>query len=618
MQPVDFTTLAAASTDLRKDWLPARCEQVYQRDRYTLFIALRTLEKKGWLAVSWHPQAARLHIAEPPPKRPDTFTFSQQLKHQLGGLALTQISLLSPWERVLDLQFARRPDETALWHLYIEVMGKYSNVILTAADNQIVTAAHQVSEQQSSVRPIQTGRPYVHPPAIRGKLPRLSEAFDDWRDRIALIPGKLKKMMVTAYSGVSSSVASQLIFKADLPADALTSDLIQADWQRLFQSWHYWLMCLEQETFTPGWQMLGSQSISRKQSISAASSYTVLGIGIAQPADNVQILLDKYYRHQFNQEEFRRLHNRISQRLKTLLAKLQQKADTFKRRLQQSDEAESYRLRGDLLMANLHQWRPGMSAIELSDFATGKPVVLPLNPEKNAVQNAQALYKQHQKLRRARTAVLPLLSAVEKEIHYLEQVEDSLRQVSAYQSEADLRSLEETQSELIVQGYLRDATGYQSGENTGKLSGRRSQQSGRPTGQSSGGHELASFRRYTTPQGLDLLIGRNNSQNEQLTFKQASDYDLWLHAQEIPGSHVLLRLDAGEVPSDDTLQLAASFAAYYSRARQADQVPVIYTEPKNVYKPKGALPGMVIYKHERVLWGQPQQAQNFIEATEKR
>ena len=225
--------------------------------------------------------------------------------------------------------------------------------------------------------------------------------------------------------------------------------------------------------------MLGSQSISRKQSISAASSYTVLGIGIAQPADNVQILLDKYYRHQFNQEEFRRLHNRISQRLKTLLAKLQQKADTFKRRLQQSDEAESYRLRGDLLMANLHQWRPGMSAIELSDFATGKPVVLPLNPEKNAVQNAQALYKQHQKLRRARTAVLPLLSAVEKEIHYLEQVEDSLRQVSAYQSEADLRSLEETQSELIVQGYLRDATGYQSGENTGKLSGRRSQQSGR-------------------------------------------------------------------------------------------------------------------------------------------
>ncbi|NJM99439.1 MAG: DUF814 domain-containing protein [Phormidesmis sp. RL_2_1] len=118
------------------------------------------------------------------------------------------------------------------------------------------------------------------------------------------------------------------------------------------------------------------------------------------------------------------------------------------------------------------------------------------------------------------------------------------------------------------------------------------------------------------PQGAEVLIGRNNSQNEQLTFKQASDYDLWLHAQEIPGSHVLLRLSAGEVPTDDTLQLAASLAAYYSRARQSEQVPVVYTEPKNVYKPKGALPGMVVYKHERVLWGKPQQAQSLIETQE--
>ncbi|MEM6599738.1 MAG: NFACT family protein, partial [Cyanobacteria bacterium P01_C01_bin.69] len=138
MQPVDFTTLVAIGADLRTRWLPARCEQFYQRDRYTLFIALRTLEQRGWLAVSWHPQAARIHIAAPPPKAPDTFTFSQQLKHQLGGLALTQVVLLSPWERVLDLQFARRPDEPALWHLYVEIMGKYSNVILTDADGQIV------------------------------------------------------------------------------------------------------------------------------------------------------------------------------------------------------------------------------------------------------------------------------------------------------------------------------------------------------------------------------------------------------------------------------------------------------------------------------------------------
>ena len=587
MQPVDFTTLAAVSADLRSRWLPARCEQVYQRDRYTLFIALRTLDARGWLAVSWHPQAARLHMAAPPPKQPDTFTFSQQLKHQLAGLALTQIDPLSPWERALDLQFARRPDEPALWHLYVEVMGKYSNVILTTADNQIVTAAHQVSEQQSSVRPIQTGKAYVYPPAIRGQLPTADESIDDWRDRIALIPGKLKKMMVATHSGVSSAIASQLIFAAGLPAGVATTDLSEADWQTLFRRWQHWLTCLQEERFSPGWleKSLGG--------------YTVLGIGMRKPAATVQTLLDEYYRHQFNREEFRRLHHQLSQRLKTLLAKLRQKADTFTRRLDQSEQAESYRLKADLLMANLHQWQVGMSQIELKDFESGEPVILPLNPEKNAVQNAQALYKQHQKLKRARIAVLPLLAEVNAEISYLEQVEESLTQVPAYAEEADLRSLTEIRSELISQRYLKDATGYQSGKTAGKATGDQ---------------DVTSFRRYTTPQGLDLLIGRNNSQNEQLTFKQASDYDLWLHAQEIPGSHVLLRLDAGEVPDDDTLQLAASFAAYYSRARQSDQVPVVYTEPKNVYKPKGALPGMVIYKRERVLWGQPQRAQAVIEA----
>lgn len=585
MQPVDFTTLAAVSADLRSRWLPARCEQVYQRDRYTLFIALRTLDARGWLAISWHPQAARLHMAAPPPKQPDTFTFSQQLKHQLGGLALTQITPLSPWERALDLQFARRPDEPALWHLYVEVMGKYSNAILTTADNQIVTAAHQVSEQQSSVRPIQTGKAYVHPPAIRGKLPSADEAIEDWRDRIALVPGQLKKMMVATHSGVSSAIAAQLIVSAALPADIATTELSDTDWQTLFQSWQHWLNCLQKETFSPGWLDQGG--------------YTVLGIGMKRPTANVQILLDEYYRHQFNQEEFRRLHHQLSQRLKTLLAKLRQKADTFTQRLQQSDQAESYRLKADLLMANLHRWQVGMSKIELNDFESGEPVVLPLNPEKNAVQNAQALYKQHQKLKRARTAVMPLLAEVNAEISYLEQVEESLMQVPAYAEEADLRSLTETRSELISQGYLRDATGYQSGKSASKAANDQ---------------DMASFRRYTTPQGLDLLIGRNNDQNEQLTFKQASDYDLWLHAQEIPGSHVLLRLNAGEVPDDDTLQLAASFAAYYSRARQSEQVPVVYTEPKHVYKPKGALPGMVIYKHERVLWGQPQQAQAVMDA----
>ena len=171
MQSVDFTTLVAVCLELRHQWLPARIEQVYQRDRHTLSLALRTLEGRGWLTLSWHPQAARIGMEDDPPRTPDTFTFSDQLRHQLKGYALTAIDLIAPWERVLDLQIAQRPGESPAWHLYVEIMGKYSNVILTDAQQQIITVAHQVNANQSRIRTVQTGQPYQIPPLYWQLLP---------------------------------------------------------------------------------------------------------------------------------------------------------------------------------------------------------------------------------------------------------------------------------------------------------------------------------------------------------------------------------------------------------------------------------------------------------------
>jgi len=188
MQSLDFTTLSATCAEIAAPWLPARLEQVYQIDRQTIALHLRTFDRKGWLIISWHPQGARLHIGDPPPKVPDTFTFSDQLRHQLNGFALTKLAFVAPWERVIDLQFAKRPDDPALWHLYIEIMGKYSNVILTTADNQIVTVAHQVNATQSSVRTVQTGQTYQLPPVLLGTNPSLEESLSSWQARVILIP----------------------------------------------------------------------------------------------------------------------------------------------------------------------------------------------------------------------------------------------------------------------------------------------------------------------------------------------------------------------------------------------------------------------------------------------
>ncbi len=591
MQPVDFTTLTAACSEISASWTPARTEQVYQCDRYTIMLGLRTLKQRGWLEISWHPQAAHICLGDPPPRIPDTFTFSQQLLHQLGGLALISCVFVAPWERVVDLQFARRPGEPALWHLYVEIMGKYSNVILTNSANEIITAAHQVSPQKSSVRPVQTGQPYELPPALTVTVPSLSESQERWQERVSLVPGALKRCLLKSYRGLSPFLVQSMVQVAGLDPERSTDTLNADDWQSLFQYWQEWLQAIDKSQFHPGWTVEG---------------YTVLGWNVIQPVKNVQELLNRYYTDQLNQQEFSQLRHQLSQKLNNLLEKLRQKASTFEERLQQSDRADNYRQQADLLMAHLQDWQPGMKSITLTDFESGKPVAIALDPEKNAIQNAQSLYKRAAKLKRARGAVEPLLAEVQQEIEYLEQVEAAITtlsyalatdevphyaQIDKYQTSEDLEALKEIREELIGQRYLEEPE-Y----------GRRSPNTASNT----------NFHRYRTPSGFEILIGRNNRQNDQLTFRLAGDYDLWFHAQEIPGSHVLMRIEPGAVTDEADLQFAADLAAYYSRSRQSDQVPVVYTEPKHVYKPKGAKPGMALYKQERIIWGRPHQVNQYI------
>ncbi|BAW95276.1 fibronectin-binding protein A [[Synechococcus] sp. NIES-970] len=574
IQAVDYTTLVAVVTELQQDWVPARLEQVYQYDKQTLCLALRTLEKREWLWLSWHPQAARLHLGDRPPRDPDTFTFSDQLRHLIKGSALLGIALIQPWERVVDFQFGDRPGEPPQWHLYVEIMGKHSNVILANADQQIVTTAQQISGDRSAVRPVQTGQPYEFPPALTKTAPSLTESPERWQERIALLPKPLKKQILENYRGVSPMLLAGMIQAAQLNPEQTTDGLTPNNWQSLFQQWQRWLTCLEQRQFC--FTAQGDQ-------------YQVIPWETNEPPClPLQQSLNTYYQSRLNQQNFQQLHHQLQQKVTGLLDKLGQKAKLFKNRLTESTEAEQYRQWGDLMMTYLHEWQPGLREIALTDFVSGALVKIPLQPDKNAVQNAQAFYKQHQKLKRASQIVQPLLAEVVGEIHYLEQIEASLGQIASYQEAIDLEALQEIQGELIQGGYLKTNR------------------------EPSAKKEVSKPHIYSTPGGAELWIGRNNQQNDHLTFRVANDYDLWFHSQEIPGSHVLLRLEPGTVPDAAELQWAADFAAYYSRASQSEQVPIVYTKPKNVYKPKGTKPGMCIYKQETILWGQPQRAKQAI------
>ena len=601
MQPADLTTLVALTHELNKACVPARLEQVHQSDRHTIHLQLRTLEKKQWLLLSWHPQAARLHLSAPPPKQPDTFTFSQQILHQVAGFALVSVQLTSPWERVVDLQFAKRPDDEVQWHLYLEVMGKYSNAILVNANGEIVTAAHQVSSKQSRVRPIQTGDRYELPPALLEAIPSLSESFDSWRDRLILIPKEIKRNLLSNYRGVSSSLVRSLLAISNINGDKNVADLKLSEWEALYQAWQMWLTCIEQKQFYPhlegkGYALTPSPSPTGEgNQILTPLLLREKGLGDEGKALlSVNEFCDRYYSQQTGQVAFQQLHQQISQAIQNQLAKLSTKENEFLERLQLSTQADDFKDKADLLMAHLHLWEIGMKEIKLTDFHTEKSVEIPLDPTLNAQQNAQSFYKKHQKQKRAALAIAPLLEAVQQEIAYLEQVSTAVSLLE----QSELAALQEIRAELAQQGYLKVTAEYaprtKNNSKGGKNKSNRTKQ-----------EEIPDCHRFTTPNGFEVWVGRNNYQNDLISFRIAGEYDLWLHAQEISGSHVLLRLPAGAIADDQDLQTAANYAAYYSRARQSDQVPVVCTIPKYVFKPKGAKPGMVVYTHEKIIWGQP-------------
>ena len=564
MQPVDYTTLVAICDSLNNNYIPSRLEQIYQIDRYTISFCLRSLNHKAWLTVSWHPQAARICIGNPPPRGKDTFTFSEQLRHLINGYALIGVKIVADWERVVDFEFAKRPNEQPLHHLYIEIMGKYSNVILTSADNQIITVAKQVTADKSSLRTVETSQFYQLPPALTGETPKLTESFKKWQEKVSLIPGRIDKQLIKTYRGVSPIIVQDLLTRSQILGEKSNQELTSEEWQNLYKNWQHWLITIENKTFN-----------CRETD----KGYTVLDENINNK--DLHKVINNYYNNQIYRENFRQLKQQIQQKIKNILNKLIIKKNKYKDKLKDSDNCEVYSNKADLLMAHLHEWKAGMKEIILNDFTTNKAVKIDLAPNKNMIQNAQNLYKQNQKLKRAKLMVQPLLEEVESEINYLQQIATILNQLD-YQETEDLTTLQEIKTELISQKYIEDSQ-YRVNNIV----------------------EESNPRHYQTPSGYEVLVGRNNRQNDILTFRTATDYDIWFHAQEISGSHVLLRLSAGDAPEDQDLQFTANLAAYYSQGRESDQVPVIYTKPSYVYKPKGAKPGMVIYTRETVIWGKP-------------
>ena len=555
LQALDVTTLRAVLAEWRPLLVPSRFEKAQQASPHALQIGLRSLSGIHWLELSWQADAARLHTIPPPPRQGDGSTLAQQLQHGLRGLALVEIRQQG-WERVVELGFARRPGDPVQRWLVAELMGRFSNLLLLDGDRQVVALARQVKPQQSRLRPIGTGDPYQPPPPLAGEPPRLEEGFESWQRRLKLLPVPLAQALRGAYQGISPALLRQLLPAGwgERPVDTLSPP----EWQQLWQAWRGWLEAVESERF--GWQLEPE----------GFRCWWAPNAGAIEPTVTVNQGLAAYIDEHLTAQVLLQRRQQLGRRLEAAAEREHRQAAEQQALLAAVPESEALQRRADALLS---QRQPGRACIE----------------------EAQKLYKTARKRRRSVAAITPRLELhqqrltwLEASLTYLEQA-DSLEQVE--QLAGELEAL------LAERGRGSQGGGVQ----TGNRQARR--------GPATEG--VPQPLELHTASGLPLHVGRNHRQNEWIAFRQARRGDLWFHAQELPGSHVVLKSSQQEASEGD-LQAAADLAAHFSRGRGNRRVPVVMVPTEELQRIPGAAPGTVRHRGGTVLWGEPQRALSLL------
>ena len=557
LQAVDVTTLRALLAEWRPLLLPSRFEKAQQSSPHTLQLSLRSLSGPHWLELSWQAEAARLHTIPAPPRQGDGSTLAQQLQHGLRGLALVEI-LQQGWERVVELGFARRPGEPVLGWLVVELMGRHSNLLLLDGERQVVALARQVKPKQSRLRPIGTGDPYQPPPPLAGEPPRLEESFQSWQRRLSLVPLPLQQALRDAYQGMSPALLRQL-----LPpgwGELEVGGLSPAQWQQLWQLWRQWLDAVAGEQFC--WQ------------IEPQGGYRCWGKPCPQEPLGINRGLAAYFSEQLEASALLHQRQQLRHRLEAVAAKETRQAWEQGALLAAVAEADVLQHQADALLSQIQ-------------------------PSRQCIDAAQKLYKTARKRRRSVAAITPRLELHHQRLAWLEASLTYLDQAESLNQVLGLTADLETLGGLPGQG---------SGSGLGSWSGRSVPRRARPGSAVEGVPQPLELH---TASGLPLQVGRNHRQNDWISLRQARRGDLWFHAQEVPGSHVVLK-SSQRLANEGDLQAAADLAAHFSRGRGNLRVPVVMVPTEDLQRIPGAAPGTVRHRGGTVLWGEPQRALSLL------
>ena len=559
----DGVVTCAMTQELKRELTLGKIEKIYQPQPDQLLLSVHTARGRRKLFISASGNHSAVYLTENNPENPvQPPLFCMVLRKHLGAARIQNFAQCG-CDRIIEIDL-ETVDELGFnvnKRLVCEIMGKHSNVILVdLSTGKIIESIKHVGIDVNRARQILPGKLYEYPP-LQDKIP-FTEATEE--DVANLMAGQLQpeRNLLAGIQGISPGLALSI---ASAPSPyAFLDDLRTA-------------VCAPDGTgVSPRVYTKNGAPVDFHVAPLAAyesdSSYESI------PFDSVSRAAEFYFVNRESSNTIKQKSGDLQRHIKAQLDKLRLKVQRLNEDMVKAMDADKYRLRGELLNANLHLVQPGARSVTVTSYYDGSTVEIPLDPKYSPARNAQNYYKKYGKSKTALKEKQIQLEETMAEIEYLESVY-SYAERAASVEEVDLLS-----SELTEGGYLRQRKSRSKGARPGKA---------KPKPHS-----------YTLPSGATVLVGRNNKENDFLTFNRASSTDIWLHTKDIPGSHVIL-LTEGTAPSEEDLHCAAQIAAYHSKGRNSANVPVDYTKVRYVKKPAGAKPGFVIFTHNRTLYVDP-------------
>ena len=569
---IDAICLQAVAGELRPQLLGLRVDKVQQpaRDQVVLlFRGKRLLLNAGAGAPRLQlTEILRDNPAEPP-------MFCMLLRKHLSGARVAGLTQ-PPLERLVKIEFDASDElgRAGRRTLVLEAMGRRSNLILLDGEGRVIDSLRRVDADMSAARQVLPGL-FYQPPASTGRLPFLEETEEGFSARFAAAAAEktLDAFLLDQYFGLSPLMARELAFQAAGDVDARVFQMGGPGplWRALedFQN------RVREERFTPVCLLRDGKPLDF--ACVPVGQYGGAAECVAYPSFSA--LLDAFYEAREKQERARQRGADLLRAASTARDRLRRKLALQEKEYAATQDRDKLRVQGDLITANLYRMERGQARLECENYyEAGAPASIPLDPLLTPQQNAAKYYKRYAKAKTAEKYLREQMDLARRDLEYLESV---LAELAQAETEADYLDI---RAELREAGFL-------------KKQGRGKKEKSRP----------AAPWEFCTSSGLRVLAGRNNRQNDKLTLKDADRRDLWLHTQKIHGSHVILRC-AGRTPSEEDIAEAAMVAAWFSQARESGNVPVDYTEVRNVKKPAGGRPGMVIYTTCRTVNVTPEEA----------